>query len=156
MSGQTAVRTGIAFVGVGIASAIVDAGTFSLAYAAGLRPAALASACGFLAAFVVNYSGNRAIVFRARHSGLALRRYIALVVVNLALTTGVVAGLAHLGTEPHLAKLVSMILVATLNFFAMRAWVFRESSPGRPSSSGRRDPGSQPGHPPQRNDLRGG
>lgn len=129
MSGPTLVRTGLAFVGVGIVSAIVDAGVFSLAYALGLRPAALASACGFLAAFAVNYSGNRAIVFRVRHSGRALRRYVVLVVVNLALTTGIVAALVRIGSEPHLAKLVSMVVVAAVNFVAMRAWVFRTPEP---------------------------
>ncbi len=116
----------VAFAGVGAVSALVDAGVFSLVYALGLRPAWLASACGFAAAFAVNYSGNRSLVFRARHSAGALRRYVVLVGANLALSSGLVAGLVAIHVEAHIAKFASMVVIAALNYVVMRSWVFRE------------------------------
>jgi putative flippase GtrA len=131
MSRLGAARAPLAFVGVGLLSAAVDAGTFSLAFALGVV-APVASALGFVAAFGVNYSGNRVLVFQVRHSGTALRRYVVLVTVNLLLTTGLVAGLVATGLEAHVAKGISMVVIACFNFVAMRSWVFRSEpvSPG--------------------------
>lgn len=119
---QTA-RRPATFVGVGLLSAAVDAGVFSALFALGVPPA-LASAGGFCTAFWVNYSGNRVLVFRAKRSKRALRRYVLLVLVNLALTTGIVGALSGAGLEPHLAKGISMVLIAAFNYVAMRRWVF--------------------------------
>lgn len=114
----------VSFLGVGALSAAVDASVFAGAFAAGLAAPA-ASACGFVCAFVINYSGNRLLVFRVRRSAAALRRYVVLVVANLAVTTALVAGLVHVGTNAYVAKGISMALIACLNFVVMRGWVFR-------------------------------
>lgn len=121
-------RRPIAFLGVGLASAAVDAGVFAAAFALG-APAALASAVGFGAAFGVNYVGNRAVVFRVRHSTAALTRYLLLVGFNLLLSTGIVGALVVAGVQPHLSKLTSMVVIAGLNYWVMRRWVFRAPQP---------------------------
>ena len=124
MSRLAAARGPLTFVGVGLVSAAIDAGVFTLAYALGAA-AWLASAMGFVSAFAVNYSGNRVLVFRARHTAQALRRYVMLVAGNLLLTTALVAGLVGLDVEAHVSKGISMVVIAALNFVAMRSWVFR-------------------------------
>ena len=125
------VRQLATFAGVGVLSALVDVGVFTVLHAVGVVPW-LASAIGFISAFGVNYLGNRILVFRARHDARAFRRYVALVAVNLVLSTAVVAWLVGLEVEPHLAKLISMVLVAGLNYVAMRSFVFSQA-PGQPA-----------------------
>lgn len=124
MSRVGAARAPLTFLGVGLLSAAIDAGVFSIAYALGVA-APVASALGFVAAFGVNYSGNRRLVFRAQHSRAALWRYCILVAANLLVTTGLVAGLVQLGIEAHVAKGISMVVAASVNFVALRGWVFR-------------------------------
>ncbi len=119
------VRQGIVFVAVGGASALIDAGVFWFLVTVGMWPV-LASVISFLSAFVVNYRGNRDLVFRARASRGALIRYSILVGVNLGMSAGGVAlGTEVLGLAPIVAKLATMVLVALINFFVMRFWVFR-------------------------------
>ena len=64
-------------------------------------------------------------MFRARHSRAALWWYCVLVAANLLVTTGLVAGLVQLGVEAHVAKGISIVVAASLNFVALRSWVFR-------------------------------
>jgi putative flippase GtrA len=119
------VRQGLVFLAVGGASALIDAGLFWLLVTLGMWPV-LASVISFLSAFVVNYRGNRDLVFRARASKGALIRYSILVAVNLGMSAGGVAiGTGLLGLAPIVAKLATMVVVALINFFVMRYWVFR-------------------------------
>ncbi|MDR1798620.1 MAG: GtrA family protein, partial [Bifidobacteriaceae bacterium] len=115
----------IVFGAVGAASAVVDLGVFLLLCRAGLVPWA-ASALSFLAAFVVNYRGNRDLVFRAGKVPGALRRYVVLVGFNWVMSTALVAALTWARLPGWGAKLISMVLVAAINFVALRAWVFQE------------------------------
>lgn len=114
----------LAFGVVGGLSAAIDAGVFWLLTSLGMWPA-LATVISFLSAFLVNYPGNAKVVFRARHTSGTLGRYVSLVVFNLALSTGIVEGLVLLHTIPIAAKLISIVIVAIVNFIAMRNWVFR-------------------------------
>lgn len=85
----------------------------------------LAASAGYLASLVVNYSLNHAWVFQS--SGAHRRRllrYGSLVLVNYALTIGVVSGLVALGVYYLLAKLVVVAINAVLNFTLFRSWVF--------------------------------
>jgi putative flippase GtrA len=120
---STRVREVAAFLVVGGLSALVDGGVFLILSALGVPPV-LASAIGFMSAFAVNYGGNRRVVFRATGSG-HLWRYIVLVLVNLGLSAAVVAAGIAIGLEPAVAKGVSIVLIAAINYVAMRQWVFR-------------------------------
>lgn len=133
------VHQGLAFLAVGVASAVVDAGVFWVLISVGMWPV-LASALSFSSAFVINYRGNRDLVFRAKASPGALWRYTALVVVNLGLSAGGVAiGTEVLRWDPLWAKIGSMVLIALVNFVVMRTWVFK-----RPFASPATGPGSAP------------
>ncbi|GAA1803841.1 GtrA family protein [Agromyces neolithicus] len=114
----------LGFAAVGGLSALVDFGAFWLLDLAGVF-APLASAMSFMAAFGVNYRGNRDLVFRARSARGMLMRYVVLVLVNLALSTGLVAAATALGVPGVPAKIASMIVIAIVNFVVMRMWVFR-------------------------------
>ena len=115
------------FLVVGLASLAVDFSVYVAAHAWLGLPVWLAAAVGFAAAFVVNFGLNRRWVFAAAHAGRSgqLARYLVLVVVNLAITTGGVSLLVAEGVEYRLAKLLVAAAVAVLNFVAQRAWVFR-------------------------------
>lgn len=121
-------REGLSFLAVGGASALVDAGVFWVLVTLGMWPV-LASALSFCSAFVINYRGNRDLVFRAKASHGALIRYTILVIVNLGLSAGGVAlGTAVLGWDPLVAKIVTMVIIALVNFVVMRLWVFRRTT----------------------------
>ena len=123
-----------AFLVVGGLSAAVDAGVFLVLHALGMHPVA-ASAVSFLSAFVVNYSGNRRVVFRATQQKGTLWRYIVLVVVNLGLSAGLVAAGIAVSLDPVVAKALSIIVIAAFNYVAMRQWVFRHRSPNPTDSA---------------------
>lgn len=125
------IRRWVTFLGVGAASAAVDAGVFSVLFALGLV-APLASALSFLSAFAVNYSGNRALVFRVVHNRRMLVRYVVLVAMNFVLSTSIVAGLVAVRVEGHIAKLISMAVIALINYWLMSRWVFGGKPDGAP------------------------
>jgi putative flippase GtrA len=132
---HTTARQVVLFGMVGGLSAIIDAGVFWLLTTWGVPPA-LATVISFLSAFAVNYRGNKNLVFQAHQSKGALVRYSILVVVNLGLSAGSVALGVAIGWPPLVAKVVSMVFVALVNFGAMRLWVFRRSpSASRPAPS---------------------
>lgn len=113
----------LAFLAIGLASAAIDGGVFLALHSIGIPPAA-ASAAGFLSAFVVNYRGNRDLVFVSGRAPGALYRYAVLVVVNLALSSAGVWVQVSAGLAPWVAKLTTMVMVAAINFVVMRLWVF--------------------------------
>ena len=125
----------LAFLAIGLMSATIDGGVFLALHRAGVPPA-IASAVGFVSAFVVNYRGNRDLVFNAGRAPGALPRYGVLVVVNLGLSSGGVWLLVGTGLAPWAAKLSTMVVIAAINFVSMRWWVFparvKVADPGRP------------------------
>ena len=115
------------FLGVGFASAAVDGGTFLALHHLGLA-SWLANVIGYALSFMVNYHGNRLVVFKARSVPGTLRRYLVLVLFNLGVSTLLVHLGLVIGLPAWLAKGVSMAVVAVVNFGAMRWWVFRDRS----------------------------
>jgi putative flippase GtrA len=118
---------------VGGASAIIDAGVFWILNHFGLVPA-LATAVSYACSFFVNYRGNRDITFKAGRVHGALPRYVLLVLFNWGLSIGSVAALSATGLMPIVAKLISIVLIACFNYFAMRHFVFRTSGPATPAT----------------------
>lgn len=127
----------LAFLAIGLTSAAIDGGVFLALQSTGLHPAA-ASPAGFASAFVVNYRGNRDLVFDAGRVPGALSRYAILVAVNLGLSSAGVWLLVSGGLVPSAAKLTTMITIAAINFVSMRRWVFpaRTKDPGAGRTAG--------------------
>src|SRR5438270_12538394 len=115
----------VRFLVVGVLSVATDATALFVLHGV-LRiwlPAATAGAYGV--AFVVNFGLNRTWVFRATDSvGRQLQWYIALVVVNLALTVVLVPTLTWLGIQYLASKLLVAAALAVLNYVASRRWIF--------------------------------
>ncbi len=115
----------VRFVAVGVLSAGVDTGALvALRELVGL-PLALATSVAFALTLAVNFGLNMGFVFgvSGRLAG-RLARYGVLVVVNYLLTMLLVLGIAALGVDYVLAKLIAVACCAMVNFVAYRHWVF--------------------------------
>ncbi|WP_441959125.1 GtrA family protein [Mycolicibacterium houstonense] len=94
----------------------------------GLRvPLPVAVTVGYAGAFGLAYYLNRTMNFRSHAAvGPQLTVYVAVVIVNyLAFILGVSSGLAALGLEYHLARIVAGGCEAIYMYSAMRWVVFR-------------------------------
>jgi len=118
------VRQFATFLAVGVASAVVDGGTFLALHHFGLV-AWLANTIGYALSVGLNYQGNRRIVFKAGAIPGALLRYGLLLGFNWLVSTGLVQLGLQAGLAPWLAKGLSMAVVASVNFVALRQWVFK-------------------------------
>jgi putative flippase GtrA len=93
---------------------------------AGWRPA-LASACAYALAMLVNYEMTRRFTFRGRTGSWRLfGRFLTVQVAGLALNTAVFEAGLRLGL-PHylLAQLVATAVVTVVSWNAYRRWAFR-------------------------------
>ena len=97
----------------------------------GLRvPLAAAVTAAYACAFTLSYFLNRILNFRSHGAvGPQFAVYVLVVVVNyLAFILGVSSGLAALGVEYHVARVVAGACEAVYMYSAMRWVVFRPSS----------------------------
>ena len=115
----------VRFLAVGVLSVMVDTGALVLLREVVGLPLALATTLAFALTLVINFSLNMGFVFAVtgRLAG-RLVRYGILVVVNYVLTLLLVLGIAGLGVNYVLAKLIAVACCALVNFFAYRHWVF--------------------------------
>ena len=104
----------------------VHLAVLELLLTAGVAPAFLASAAGFVVACVVNYSLQRVWVFRSGRGLVdSAVRYAGVTVVMLAVNTALFALLqAGLGLSPALAQTFATGGVFVLNFFCNRSFTF--------------------------------
>ena len=110
---------------VGALSVGVDTGSLMVLQRLAGLPLAVATTLAFVLTLAVNFSLNMGFVFgvRGRLAG-RLVRYGALVVVNYLLTLLLVLGIAALGANYVVAKLVAVACCSLVNFVAYRHWVF--------------------------------
>ena len=118
--------------------AVISAGTFTLdlllltALHGGLRwPVPVSITVSYLAASGLSYVLNRALNFRSHGAaGQQAGVYAVVIAVNyLALILGVGAGLAALGVNYQLARVIAGACEAAYMYAAMRWVVFRGASP---------------------------
>jgi putative flippase GtrA len=90
-------------------------------------PLPIAVTVGYACAFALSYFLNRTLNFRSHAPvGPQVAVYIVVVVVNyLAFILGVSSGLAALGVEYHLARIVAGACEAVYMYSGMRWIVFR-------------------------------
>lgn len=120
-------RTFVLYIGVGVLSLLVDAGTLWLLYEHAGAALWVAASAGFWLSFAVNFSANKYLTFSARTGGRGqLVRYSLLVVLNYLANLGIVTGLVALGFDAVLSKIVAVAALTSVNFFAYRHWVFSE------------------------------
>jgi putative flippase GtrA len=121
----------VKFVIVGIATLILDTTVTTLLYKHGHLPAGVASAIGFTSGFLVNFIGNRGVVFKSvegyhfkRKSQILM--YVVLVFFNLAFTSLMTEVLvSRAGGNIIIVKICLGVLVATWNFLIYRTIIFK-------------------------------
>ena len=115
----------VRFFVVGILSLIADAGSLYVLHGVLHIWLPVATATAYGIAFVVNFGLNKIWVFRAPGAmGRQLQRYVGLVVVNLVVTVCAVQALTWLGMQYLAAKLFVAVILAVVNFFVSRRWIF--------------------------------
>jgi putative flippase GtrA len=129
--------------------AVLGAFTFlvDLALLASLRtwtrlPLPVDVTVAYVLAFGLNFVLNRTVNFRSHAPvGRQALRYAAVIAVDYGLTVGVTTGLAALGVDFRLARLLAATCVAAFTYTGSRWWVFREAPGGPPRAvSGSADP----------------
>lgn len=105
----------------------VDLTVLTLLHGVLRAPLPLAVTVGYAAAFGLAYYLNRTLNFRSHAAvGPQLTVYMVVVVINyLAFILGVSSGLAAVGVEYHLARIVAGGCEAVYIYSAMRWLVFR-------------------------------
>lgn len=105
----------------------VDLMILTLLHGGFRAPLPVAVTVGYAAAFGLAYYLNRTLNFRSHAAvGPQLTVYVVVVVVNyLAFILGVSSGLAAVGVEYHLARVVAGGCEAVFMYTAMRWVVFR-------------------------------
>lgn len=117
---------------VGLTSAAVDIGGLWLLHGVFGIPLPIAAAVSFLASFVVNFTLNQRWTFGAQtaHTPAQLVRFTILVVANTILTSAGVTGLASLGLNYLVGKVIVVAVLTVLNFLMLRLWVFQHRGSG--------------------------
>lgn len=105
----------------------VDLTILTLLHGGFRAPLPVAVTVGYAAAFGLAYYLNRTLNFRSHAAvGPQLTVYVVVVVINyLAFILGVSSGLAAVGVEYHLARIVAGGCEAVFIYSAMRWVVFR-------------------------------
>jgi putative flippase GtrA len=113
------------FLVVGGLSLVVDAGSLIVFHGWLGIWLPLATTMAFGVAFVVNFGLNRLWAFGSDGAvGRQLTRYIYLVLANLGLTVVLVQALTWAGMVYVVAKLVTAVILAILNYLVSRRWIF--------------------------------
>jgi putative flippase GtrA len=126
------------FVAVGSAAAAVHLGVVvALVQAAGARPLQ-ANVLGWLAAFVVSFTGQYRLTFADRAAALlpAMRRFLAISLLGFAANeAGYALALRAHWLRYDLALVLVLMAVAVMTYLLSSAWAFRRRPHPRPASS---------------------
>jgi putative flippase GtrA len=96
-------------------------------------PLPVAVSVAYVAAFGLNFILNRTVNFRShRPLGGQILRYAVVVLGDYLLTVGGSTGLAALGLDFRLSRLIASMFVAVFTYSASRWWVFRDRDFDRP------------------------
>ena len=112
------------YIGVGIASAVVDIGIMQLFIFAGVHYIISVTA-GFTTGLLFNFYLHTKITFESKNSLRSFGRYMSIVIFNYALTLLCVYIAENLFNNTLLGKLVSLPLVAAIGYLLGKHWVFK-------------------------------
>ena len=112
------------FLLVGVSNTVVSFAVYDVLLAL-TAPYTAAGALAFAAGAVNGYLLNRGWTFHAHDTTRARMRYVAVQTGGLALTTGLLSLLVHVGQLGEVAGYAAALpLVTTATFAASRFWVF--------------------------------
>lgn len=113
-----------AFIGVGLASAVVDLTTTGWLLRMGLHYSVAASV-GFALGLWVNFTGHSKMSFPSKRSTSMVMRFSAITALNYLITLALVAAGVQWLHSPMLGKLLSIPVVAISGFLWGKYWVFK-------------------------------
>lgn len=92
-------------------------------------PLFVANALSFMCGLVVSFTLNKQWVFTKKGGGpQQFTMYFVLACINLLISSGLLSLFVHgLGLRPSIAKLISMILIATWNYVIYQKIIFKKS-----------------------------
>jgi putative flippase GtrA len=115
------------FLASGVLSVVIDMGLLYALHGVFDVWLPLATFLATALSFTVNFTMNRLWSFGSTEApvGGQMVRYLVLAGLNWVLTVLLVSGLVWVGLFYMLAKLLTVVLNAVVNYFAYRLWVFR-------------------------------
>jgi putative flippase GtrA len=123
----------IRYLTAGALSFCFDVGVLWMLHEPLTLPLAIATPVAFLASFVVTFTLQRLLAFRANNSiPGSVVKYAVLVAVNTVLTTAIVWGVAEIGAPWIVGKVAAVVVTTIGNYFVYRHWIFigsKESTP---------------------------
>ncbi len=140
MKAHSALIKQILFFGiVGGTTLLIDVSVTYISFHFLLLPAYIASAVGFLSGFVFNFPMNRKKVFKhSIHDRFSFKQqiafYVALSILNLFITSGLVELMVLVGIDIGVAKIAVTALIAIWNFLIFKFFVFSKKEPEIPSA----------------------
>ena len=118
-----------AFLLVGVASYLVDISVLYVCHGQARLALWLATSIGYFCGLLANFGLNRVVTFRSSSPlHYQLMRYVVLLVANYLVTLAMVTGLTAAGSPYLVSKTICVALLAIVNFFAYRHWVFADDS----------------------------
>lgn len=118
-------HSAVRFLVVGGLSVIADTGALFVLHGVLGIWLPVATALAYAVAFVVNFGLNRTWAFGADGAiGRQLWRYLALVAANLVITVLLVQGLVWAGLGYLVAKVLTALGLAVVNYLVSRRWIF--------------------------------
>ena len=117
-----------AFLLVGVASYLVDISLLYLCHGQAHLALWLATSIAYFCGLLANFGLNRVLTFRSSTPlHYQLMRYVVLLVLNYLVTLVMVTGLTAAGSPYLASKTICVALLAIVNFFAYRHWVFADT-----------------------------
>lgn len=122
----------ITYAIVGLLTVGVDYGMFLVTFTFLHFPIFIANALGLVSGFIVSFTGNRILVFKATkqntHHSLfkQILLYIVLLSINTVLSYGIIQLLNKLGIPPVIGKGVAIVAIAIWNFVIYKKIIFKK------------------------------
>ena len=113
---------------VGITTAVIDYTIFILMYSV-INSVLVANFCAGLLSITFNYFAHYFWSFKSEANHLKSGiRYLFNIVIIWVISTLLLKALISAGTEPKIAKLIPMLLIAPLNFLSLRFFVYKKKT----------------------------
>jgi putative flippase GtrA len=122
----------VRFIGAGLMSNVVYFGSLGALLAVFQEPLWLHAGVAYLLSTVANYLLHYTITFRSSSQhGLAIRRYVPVQAVALALNSWILYFLvSHLGLHYIFGQAVAIVITTIWSYLANRNWVFASGGRG--------------------------
>jgi putative flippase GtrA len=128
-SGTGFLRSAFWFVVIGATNNVVSYILFAvLVHLGGMDPVA-AVTITYALGMIISFLGNRRLTFRhTGHVGRTIAKFVAVNAVGYAVNVAILRLFVHgLGLSPLIVQLFAIVVVASITFFSMRLWVFRDT-----------------------------